>query len=73
MEEQTAATQEIARNVEEASAGTTQVTGNIQEVSGATQTTGDLAHRIETESVALSEKSDQLKAEIRRFLAGIRG
>ncbi|UUX51227.1 methyl-accepting chemotaxis protein [Nisaea acidiphila] len=73
VEQQTAATQEIARNVEEASAGTTQVTGNIQEVSGATQTTGDLAHRIETESVALSEKSEQLKAEIQRFLAGIRG
>ena len=72
VEEQTAATQEIARNVEEASAGTNQVNSNISEVSAATQVTGEVAQTIQNESLALSQDAEKLKAEIQRFLAGIR-
>jgi len=72
VEEQTAATQEIARNVEEASSGTNQVNSNISEVSAATQVTGEVAQTIQRESLALSEDAEKLKAEIQRFLAGIR-
>ncbi|MEP2181585.1 methyl-accepting chemotaxis protein, partial [Roseibium sp.] len=72
VEEQTAATQEIARNVEEASTGTNQVNSNISEVSAATQITGEVAQTIQSESLSLSQDAEKLKAEIQRFLAGIR-
>ena len=72
VEEQGAATQEIARNVEQAAAGTQEVSSNISGVSQAANDTGMAAGEIRSAAVLLSQQSDQLRAEVDRFLSGVR-
>ena len=72
VEEQAAATQEIARNVEQASAGTNEVSSNISGVSQAANETGAAASEIRMSSGELSQQSELLRAEVDKFLAGIR-
>jgi methyl-accepting chemotaxis protein len=72
VEEQAAATQEIARNVEQASIGTNEVSSNISGVSQAANETGAAATQIRMSSSELSKQSELLRAEVDKFLAGIR-
>ncbi|UHC16349.1 methyl-accepting chemotaxis protein [Methylobacterium currus] len=72
VEEQGAATQEIVRNVAEAASGTNQVTHTITEVAGAAEETGAAATQVLSASSELSRQSEQLSAEVKRFLASVR-
>ncbi len=72
VEEQGAATQEIARNVEQAAAGTQEVSANIGGVSQAANDTGAAATQIQSAAAGLSRQSEELRAEVDRFLGGVR-
>ncbi|WP_018262841.1 methyl-accepting chemotaxis protein [Methylobacterium sp. WSM2598] len=72
VEEQGAATQEIVRNITQAATGTGEVTGNIASVAGAAEETGAAANHVLAAASALSEESDHLAAEVRRFLETVR-
>ncbi len=72
VEEQTAATQEIARNVEQAAAGTSEVDKNISGVSAAAEETGSSAKDVLEAAGELSRQADTMKSEVEGFLDGIR-
>ena len=72
VEEQSAATQEIARNVEQAAAGTQDVTANIGSVSQAADDTGSASSQVLSSAEGLATQADALRAEVDRFLAGIK-
>ncbi|MCJ2086197.1 methyl-accepting chemotaxis protein [Methylobacterium sp. E-005] len=72
VEQQGAATQEIVRNVGQATAGTQQVTENIAGVAQASEQTGRAADRVLTAATDLSRQSEQLAAEVERFLSTVR-
>jgi len=72
VEEQGAATQEIARNVEQAAAGTQEVSANIGGVSAAANDTGAAATQIQSTAADLSRQSETLRAEVDKFLANVR-
>ncbi len=72
VEQQGAATQEIVRNVAQASSGASEVTGNITGVAGAAEETGAAAAQVLGAAGDLSRQSEQLRAEVSRFLATVR-
>jgi methyl-accepting chemotaxis protein len=72
VEEQGAATQEIARNVQEASKGTTEVSSNIAGVSQAAGQTGAAATQVLGAAGDLSTQAETLRNEVDRFLVSIR-
>jgi methyl-accepting chemotaxis protein len=72
VEEQGAATQEIARNVQEAALGTSQVSTTIGGVTQAAQETGGAATQVQSASSAVARQGETLKQEVNRFLAGIK-
>jgi methyl-accepting chemotaxis protein len=72
VEEQGAATQEIVRNVSQAAVGTDQVTSNIVGVAQASEATGAAATQVLGAASELSRQSEQLGAEVSRFLSTIR-
>lgn len=72
VEEQGAATQEIARNVQQASAGTTEVSSNIGDVTRAAEETGATAAQVLTASGELNQQAAALQQQVDRFLAAIR-
>ena len=72
VEQQGAATHEIARNVQQASEGTTQVSQTIHEVSENAARTGKAADRVREQAGALAGQSDVLKLEVDRFLDRVR-
>ncbi len=72
IEEQGAATKEIARNVQQAARGTQQVSTNIAGVTSAASETGTAAGQVLGAASELSEQSEALRAEVNRFLAEIR-
>jgi len=72
IEEQGAATQEIARNVEQAAAGTQEVSHNIAGVSQAANETGEAAIEIRSAAGELSRQSELLRGEVGKFLANVR-
>ncbi|NYZ11112.1 HAMP domain-containing protein [Azospirillum sp. RWY-5-1] len=72
VEEQTAATQEIARNVHGAAQGTEQVSANVAQVNAAAGRTGDAARLVLGAAGQLSRESDALRGEVDRFMEGIR-
>ncbi len=72
VEQQSAATQEIVRNVAQASSGTAEVTGNIAGVARASEDTGAAAAHVLTSASELSQQSEHLSAEVRRFLTTVR-
>ncbi|MGU3407680.1 methyl-accepting chemotaxis protein [Methylobacterium brachiatum] len=72
VEQQGAATQEIVRNVAQAAAGTGEVTGNIAGVASAAEDTGAAASQVLGAASELSRQSEQLTAEVGRFLATVR-
>ncbi len=72
VEQQGAATQEIARNVQQAASGTTEVSSNIVGVTQDAGKTGEAATRVLTAAGDLAKQGDSLRAQIDRFLADIR-
>jgi methyl-accepting chemotaxis protein len=72
VEEQGAATQEIARNVHEAALGTGQVSSNITGVNHAAGETGAAAGKVLGSADALGQQAKTLRDEIDAFLAHIR-
>jgi methyl-accepting chemotaxis protein len=72
VEEQGAATREIARNIQHAAGGTTEVSGNIAGVSAASAEAGAAAAEVLNASAALRSEAEGLRGEIDAFLANIR-
>ena len=72
VEEQGAATREIARNIQHAAGGTSEVSSNIVGVSSASSEAGAAASEVLGASDALRRETDVLRAEIDAFLSNIR-
>ena len=72
VEEQGAATREIARNIQQAAGGTGEVSSNIAGVSSASTEAGAAANEVLTASGALRREADVLREEIDAFLSNIR-
>ncbi|TWB14149.1 methyl-accepting chemotaxis protein [Nitrospirillum amazonense] len=72
VEEQTAATNEIARNVNEAAQGVGDVSTTITDVNHAAITTGDAAGQIVDASGQLSRRAETLNREIATFISGVK-
>jgi len=72
MEEQDAATQEIARNVQQASQGTSEVSQTIAGVTQAAREAGSAAENVLKATGSLNEQSNSLKGMVERFLADVR-
>jgi len=72
VEEQTAATREIARNVHEAADGTQEVSKNISGVSDAVEKAGQTAGEVLEDANELAKQSEALRREVDQFLATVR-
>ena len=72
VEQQGAATQEIARNVQEAAHGASEVNVNIAGVSRSVAETGELATGFVGAARALAGDAETLQTEVDRFLASVR-
>ena len=72
IEEQGAATAEIARNVTQTAKATQDVTTNIGGVSAAANETGGAAGLVLSAASNLSKQAEQLSGEVNEFLAGVR-
>jgi methyl-accepting chemotaxis protein len=72
VEEQGAATQEIARNVGEAAKGTQQVASNITDVNRGASETGSASSQVLSSAQSLSSESNHLKSEVDKFLMTVR-
>ncbi len=72
VEEQGAATQEIARNAQEAAKGTTEVSSNVSGVTEAAAETGTASTQMLGAAEGLSEQSELLRAEVDKFLGEVR-
>jgi len=72
VEQQGAATREIARNIQHAAGGTSEVSSNIVGVSCASTEAGSAASEVLNASGALRRETDVLRAEIDAFLENIR-
>ncbi len=72
MEEQGAATAEIARNVQEAARGTEAVTGTIVDVQHGAGETGAAASQVLGAAQELARHSNDLSHEVNTFLSGVK-
>ena len=72
VEEQGAATAEIARNIQQAASGTQNVSNNIVGVSNAANQTGETASDVLQSSDGLAAELEALSNEVGRFLARIK-
>ncbi|ETR77179.1 chemotaxis protein [Afipia sp. P52-10] len=72
VEQQGAATREIARSIQHAASGTSEVSSNITGVSQASSDAGLAAAEVLTASQGLRREADGLRQEIDTFLAAIR-
>ena len=72
VEEQGAATQEIARNVGEAAKGTAMVASNITDVNRGAGETGSASAQVLSSAQSLSGESNRLKLEVDKFLSTVR-
>ena len=72
VEEQGAATREIARNIQHAAGGTGQVSSNIVGVSSASAEAGAAATEVLNASAALRREAEGLRSDIDAFLSNIR-
>ena len=72
VDQQAAATGEIARNVHEAAHGTTEVSRSIGEVTRAASETGNAATQVLSASDDLTRQSDRLSREVETLIATIR-
>jgi methyl-accepting chemotaxis protein len=72
VEQQLAATGEIARNAQQTASGTQTVTANIAGVSQLASETGAAATQVLGAAGDLSRQAEQLSGEVRTFVAGVR-
>ena len=72
VEEQGAATAEIARNIQQAAAGTQKVTHNIDGASSVANQSGETAAHVLESSGSLAAESEALSNEVARFLNRIK-
>src|SRR5882672_2457419 len=72
VEQQRAATQNIAQSVRSAASGTADVVSNIRNAAQGAEETGESSNRMFTSAKALSAESLRLKAEVDKFLDGMR-
>jgi len=72
VEEQGAATQGIARNVQHAARGTAELTTNIADVNRGAADTGVASAQVFSSAQSLSRESGRLKLEVGKFLASVR-
>ncbi|MEA1650994.1 HAMP domain-containing methyl-accepting chemotaxis protein [Nitrospirillum sp. BR 11164] len=72
VEEQTAATREVARGINEAATGTEDMSRDIIQVSAAATTTGSAATQIKGASGKLAEHAEVLTGAVERFLGTVR-
>jgi methyl-accepting chemotaxis protein len=72
IEQQGAATQEIARNVQQAALGSTQVATSIADVNRGAGDTGSASSQVLSSAQLLSNENKRLKAEVVKFLATVR-
>ena len=72
VEEQGAATQEIARNVQQAASGASDVSSNISSVMEAASETGAAAGQVLSAAAELAEQSASLSTEVDQFLHAVR-
>ncbi|OQW55538.1 MAG: hypothetical protein A4S14_12925 [Proteobacteria bacterium SG_bin9] len=72
VEEQGAATQEIARNVQHAAQRSTAVAENINDVSRGAGETGSASSQVLSSAQTLSNESTRLKMEVENFLTNVR-
>ena len=72
MEEQSAATREIARNIEQALANATIVTDSMDGVQRATEATHSSATRLNQSSADLATRSDRLSGSVADFLGALK-
>lgn len=72
VEEQDAATAEVARNVQQAAMGTQEATSNIASVTQAAQTSSSAAAQVLASASELAKQSETLRAEVTRFLETVR-
>ena len=69
---QSAATSEIARNVEQAALGTSEVSGNVVQVQDAADQTGRSSAEVLDASRILADQSTRLRGTIEQFLDNVR-
>ena len=72
IEQQGAATQEIARNVQQAAIGSTQVATSIADVNRGAADTGSASSQVLSSAQLLSNENKRLKSEVAKFLATVR-
>lgn len=72
VEEQGAATQEIARNIQQAAEGSTHVTESMVNVNHGAADTGNASEQVHSLAVSLLAESNHLNIEVETFLKGIR-
>jgi methyl-accepting chemotaxis protein len=72
VEQQGAATREIARNVQQAAVGTGAVASDIGAVSRGASETGAASSEVLASARALAQQGDSLKIEVEKFLATVR-
>ncbi len=72
VEQQGAATQEIARNVQQSAQLSTQVASEVTEVNRASSETSSASGQVLTAAHSLAGESDHLKLEVEKFLSTVR-
>jgi methyl-accepting chemotaxis protein len=72
VEQQGAATQEIARNVQQAARGTEEVSSRITDVQRDASATGSASSHLLSAAQSLSGESSRLRTEVGRFLDSVR-
>ncbi|HIJ37470.1 MAG TPA: methyl-accepting chemotaxis protein, partial [Rhodospirillaceae bacterium] len=72
VEQQGAATAEIARNIEEATTGTREVTNNIANLAQSATETGEMAQQVFLSANSLLDESAKLENEVQTFLDQVR-
>jgi methyl-accepting chemotaxis protein len=72
VEEQGAATKEIARNMQQASQLSTQVASNVTDVNKGAGETGSASAQVLASAQSLSKESGQLRIEVDNFLQAMR-
>lgn len=68
VQQQGAATQEIARNVRDAAVATAVVADNVTAVTAASETVGETAKDLTAASTELSQQAEALRSGVRRFI-----
>ncbi|MFV2092952.1 MAG: methyl-accepting chemotaxis protein [Hyphomicrobiales bacterium] len=72
MEQQGMTTLEVSRNIAEAASGTQEVSTNIAGVTEASQEVGAASGEVTTAAEELSQQSELMKSEVRKFIENVR-